>query len=321
MTTDKRFLFFICLLLLVPLCAGVVFYLANPFNNKCIEGNCTNGYGAYSYASGMKYKGEWKKGKRDGQGTLTYSDGSQYTGSWKKDRMQGPGTKIYASDPSLKKYSGEWGNGNENGTGTMLFAGGARYIGEWKDGKMNGRGTYTTINGRTISGEWKDGIVFGQVTEKFPDGRILEIKWENGRRQGVGIMTYPDGTKITGEWIDGKLSGSLDFYLFRNFEFQDGYTIAALSNAINKDIHVPIKVPTYKISWLNELLKTPDLHEKLYKKINDNKLSEEIGVLLESTRDFRNSKFSELTMDKQKDIIKLNRLLIEHLYPGLTPKV
>jgi hypothetical protein len=321
MIADKRFLFFICLLFLLPFCTGIIFHLANPFLNKCIQGNCENGKGTYIFASGMRYEGEWKNGKRDGQGTLTYSDGSQYTGNWKNNRMHGQGTKIYASDPSLKKYSGAWENGNEHGKGTMIFSGGEQYVGEWKNGKINGQGTYTTIDGRTMTGEWKDGIMYGQVTEKFPDGRILSIKWENGKRQGLGIMTYPDGTKITGEWINGKLMGSLDFYLFRNFEFQDRYTVATLSNAIKKDIHVSIKAPAHKVAWLNELLKIPDLYEKLNKKINDNRLTEDIDTLLESTKDFRNNRFSELNNNKQKDIIKLNRLLIEHLYPGLTPKI
>jgi len=98
MTVDKRFLFFICIFFLIPVLVILIFYLANPFHNECIQGNCYNGSGIYIFDSGMKYEGEWKNGKRDGQGTLTSPDGSVYKGGWKNNRMHGQGVKIYSSD-------------------------------------------------------------------------------------------------------------------------------------------------------------------------------------------------------------------------------
>ena len=38
---------------------------------ECIEGDCDNGYGTYTYANGDKYVGEFKDGKPQGQGTDT----------------------------------------------------------------------------------------------------------------------------------------------------------------------------------------------------------------------------------------------------------
>ena len=42
-----------------------------------------HGQGTYTFASGEKYVGESKDGKRNGQGTLTFADGSKYVGEWK----------------------------------------------------------------------------------------------------------------------------------------------------------------------------------------------------------------------------------------------
>ncbi len=50
----------------------------------CIKGDCINGYGTYTWASGNKYVGEYKDGKRHGQGTLTFADGTVYKGIFEK---------------------------------------------------------------------------------------------------------------------------------------------------------------------------------------------------------------------------------------------
>ena len=59
---------------------------------SCIEGDCTNGYGTYTYASGNKYVGEWELGKYHGRGTFTWVNGDKYVGEWKDDKKHGQGT-------------------------------------------------------------------------------------------------------------------------------------------------------------------------------------------------------------------------------------
>jgi len=54
---------------------------------ECIEGDCNNGYGIYTFGNGDKYVGEWKDGKRHGQGTYTYADGRVVKGISKKDKF------------------------------------------------------------------------------------------------------------------------------------------------------------------------------------------------------------------------------------------
>ena len=52
----------------------------------CVEGDCVNGQGTYSYRSGSRYVGEFKYGKRNGKGTLTRADGVIFPcGLWKDD--------------------------------------------------------------------------------------------------------------------------------------------------------------------------------------------------------------------------------------------
>jgi hypothetical protein len=268
----------------------------------------------------MKYDGEWKNGKRDGQGTLTYTDGSKYTGEWKNNRMHGQGIKIYAADQHIEEYAGDWKNGNKDGKGTAIYAGGSQYEGEWQNGQIYGHGTVTTPNGIKIIGERKNDVLDGTSTEIYPDGRILTVERKNGIRTGRGTLTYPDGTKITEEWINNKLVGSPGFYLFRIFEFANENHIMNLCNAIKEDIIISLNAKENTITWLNELLKVPNLYEKFNKKIEVSKSSQEITTLIEHIKNLRNKRFSELDNDNQKDIIKLNRLLLEHLYPSKTPK-
>jgi hypothetical protein len=273
----------------------LVIYVFEPFgNNKCVKGDCKNGYGIYIYNSGMKYIGEWKNEKRHGKGTLIYPDGTKYIGEWKDNKMHGYGIKTY-NDVRLYKYIGEWKNGLKNGKGTQIYTTGEKYVGEWKNNKFHGYGTYTSVNGMIHRGEWR-----------------------NGRMHGYGVRIYPDGTKIMGKWVNNRLVGSSDFYLA---DFEGTYNIEKLCSAIKADIRLSLKAQENTVEWLNELLKVPDLYEKLHRKIQRTRLPEEIKTLLEETRDFRYKKFSELNSDKQKAIKKLNRLLLEHLYPKITPKI
>ena len=50
---------------------------------ECIEGDCDNGYGTYTFASGNKYVGEFKDGKEHGQGTYTFASGKVMKDIWK----------------------------------------------------------------------------------------------------------------------------------------------------------------------------------------------------------------------------------------------
>ena len=65
---------------------------AGVAEKKCIEGDCRNGNGTYTFANGDKYVGEFKDGKYHGQGTYTKSDGTVEKGIWENGKLVEPTT-------------------------------------------------------------------------------------------------------------------------------------------------------------------------------------------------------------------------------------
>ena len=57
-------------------------------------------FGTYTFASGSKYVGEFKDGKRNGQGTATFADGEKYVGEWKDGKYNWQGS-LFASNGSI----------------------------------------------------------------------------------------------------------------------------------------------------------------------------------------------------------------------------
>ncbi len=69
-----------------------------------------HGHGTFTYASGVKYVGEWKDNKQHGQGTYTLADGVIYVGQFKDGNPVGgwhywkDGEKTW----SYKDSNGKW---------------------------------------------------------------------------------------------------------------------------------------------------------------------------------------------------------------------
>ena len=120
----------------------------------CIQGNCVNGQGTYTWSDGEQYIGEWKDNKKNGLGTYTFADGDKYVGEWKDDK--------------------------KNGQGTYTYANGRKYVGEWKDDKKDGQGTYTSSDGDQYVGEFEDNLLNGKGILTFADGSVESGLWENG---------------------------------------------------------------------------------------------------------------------------------------------
>ena len=74
----------------------------------CIEGNCRNGQGTYTWTDGSKYVGGWKDDRLHGQGVLTYPYGGKYVGEFINNRRHGQGTSTY-SDGTID--NGIWKKG------------------------------------------------------------------------------------------------------------------------------------------------------------------------------------------------------------------
>jgi len=117
-------------LLITVCCLG--FFIIWWINSECVQGDCVNGVGTYTWSDGDKYVGEWQDEKKHGQGTYTTANGD--------------------------KYVGEYKNGKSNGQGTYTWSDGDKYVGEWQDDNFNGQGTYTFADGSAQkSGLWKNG--------------------------------------------------------------------------------------------------------------------------------------------------------------------
>jgi hypothetical protein len=230
--------------------------------------------------------------------------------------MHGHGVKTY-SDVQIHKYSGEWKDGKRYGWGTMDYKNGSKYTGTWRNGEKHGKGSFLHLDGKIIKGMWVNGKINGQATTIYPDGTKYKGKWKNNLRHGLGVFTYPDGSEIAKEWGKDKVEGSLEFYAI---DFAAYYDIKKLCNAIKTDINLALNARENTVEWLNELLKVPNLYEKLMATKHANNFSQQINNLITHSINYRNKNYLELNSDAQDAIIRLNRLLIEHFYEENTPK-
>lgn len=172
---------------------------------QCLDGNCINGKGTYKFASGAKYTGDFKTGKRHGKGTLYFTNGNVYEGDWALDFREGYGRLKY-KDGSV--YTGNFKQNKFNGVGTMAYANGDVYGGNWSNDLPSGKGTYTFKSGKKYEGEFVNGKFQGQGKMTYPDKSVYSGAWANNLRQGQGTISKPDGSKVTGYWAADVFQGS-----------------------------------------------------------------------------------------------------------------
>jgi hypothetical protein len=181
--------------------------------DKCIKGDCKNGYGAMTYLNGDKYVGNFKDGKQNGYGTYTFSGGDKYVGNFKDDYFNGYGTFTFSNG---SKYVGNFKNGLHNGYGTYTFSGGDKYVGEFKYNNINGYGTYTYSDGSKYVGNFKNGKQNGYGTYTNSKGNKYVGNFKDEEYNGYGTLTFPDGDKYVGNFKDGLFSG------YGTFTWNDG---------------------------------------------------------------------------------------------------
>ena len=170
------------------------------------SGYFNNCFGTYTFASGDKYVGEWKDGKRNGQGTATFGPkskwaGDKYVGEFKDNKRNGQGTYTFANGD---KYVGEFKDDHWNGQGTYTYAHGDKYVGGYKNNKRNGQGTYTFANGTIEEGIWKDGK-FLYKQKLFPPAPVVKAPPQNDQiisaSSGSGFAVSADGYVITNNHV------------------------------------------------------------------------------------------------------------------------
>lgn len=134
------------------------------------------GNGAYKYADGGVYDGNWKNGMRHGNGTYKWASGSVYHGDWKGGKQHGKGTHKWTCGDV---YEGDWKDGKRNGKGTFKTASGEVYEGRWKDSKKHGKGTFKSACGEVYEGRWKDDKKHGTGTYKYAETMDLATREKN----------------------------------------------------------------------------------------------------------------------------------------------
>ena len=197
---------------------------------KCVGSwsvtNWDNCFGTYTWASGSKYIGEYKDGKKHGQGANTQANGNKYVGEYKDGKRHGQGTYNWKDG---RIWVGEWENGELSGYAITYDASGSiNQEGIFKNGKFlrslpkcegsysvttwtNCFGTFTYTNGDYV-GAWKNGKRNGQGTYTYASGNKYVGEFEDGKRQGQGTYYYLadnqwKGDKYVGEYKDDKRHG------------------------------------------------------------------------------------------------------------------
>ena len=126
---------------------------------QCIESDCKNGYGTFTFPNGRKYVGESKDNKKHGQGTFTWASGAEYVGEWKKNEM--------------------------HEQGAYTWQGGDKYVGEFKDIEYHGQGTLIYADGRIGNG----------IVQKKEKNEKIVIKRENTTNPNVKEKIKKDEEK------------------------------------------------------------------------------------------------------------------------------
>ncbi len=120
-----------------------------------------------------------------------------------------------------------------------------------------------------------------------------------------------------------EFQGKETFY-FSKVEFgKQAKSIEKLCSAITNDgyVTIPLSAAKFTVNWLNEFLRRIDLCKTITTVFPSIAFAGETKKLKGRTSVNRNRPFDELRVKEQQEIIKLNRLLIEQLYPDETPKL
>jgi hypothetical protein len=190
-----------------------------------------------------------------------------------------------------------------------------------------------------MRGEWRAGARWYELTHDRFIEPIQESnrKWFDKNRQAREAYLWLK--EKSDEWVSNGRSerGLLDEvellkgeqYLnilgsyFSVDEFKQPLTIEKLCKAINDDNYTipPIKPNINTIEWLNDFLSIPDFYDILHsKKPNISFAKNNIVVLADKTKGYRNKSLSNLNNDEKINIRRLNRLLLEETYSQETPK-
>lgn len=104
-------------------------------------------------------------------------------------------------------------------------------------------------------------------------------------------------------------------------EFSNGSSVKSLLKEIeNDDFEIEFTTPDSTLDRLNELLRVSGFYDMCVRKDKAIKFDSRDQQLVPETESYRNKDFQKLSSEQQKKILKLNRLLLEAIYPKTCPK-
>jgi hypothetical protein len=190
----------------------LTFFLVNNIAQaNCIEGDCKDGFGTYTWGLNQEtiYVGNFKNFKFHGNGKMTWSDGGTYEGQYFEGNLSGKGIMIWMNG---QKYEGGWLNNLYDGQGKMTWINGETYSGGWKAGKKHGKGFLKWFNGNTYEGEFKNGIENGKGIFKGIDGSYYNGNYLNASYDGYGMWKSSSGHSYKGQYKNGMKHGKGEYY-------------------------------------------------------------------------------------------------------------
>ena len=140
-----------------------------------------HGKGIYKYKNGDEYKGEFKKGMKDGNGYYKNKEG-EYDGFWKNNKKDGHGKYTFKNGDL---FMGEFKDDMFNGQGILLYSNGNKTIGTWENNKRNGIELLFNNKGQIFFRVYENNTL---VQEKKIDGNDFLKEFKNFNQEQ--IMEY-----------------------------------------------------------------------------------------------------------------------------------
>ncbi len=149
--------------------------------------------------------------------------------------------------------------------------------------------------------------------EKMKFGKPDEYVFPSKEKKRIGAVSRAFERALI------RLGDSHDFW---SGEFKDQISPEQLRKAIENDYHnLPANSVENSLEWLNKHLDLPSFYDTVIGKRKKYKFSADIKNLISITAKYRQKSFKELNYAELNNIQKLNRLLLETIYPDETPKI
>ncbi|XP_072388285.1 MORN repeat-containing protein 3-like isoform X2 [Diabrotica undecimpunctata] len=114
----------------------------------------------------LKYRGDWKNGKKEGRGLRVYPEVGFYIGHFKNGKRYGYGQMWYNCGSF---YDGDWVKDQREGLGLLVREDGNRYEGSWHKDQKHGAGRFYFLNmGILQTGVWKNDICTFSTMKNLP---------------------------------------------------------------------------------------------------------------------------------------------------------